>query len=325
MWSKGLLPAVAAMAVVTVLGVALAGCGSGSRRQGPVQRTASPVIHLAGPGPAHIAVVIMENEEYGDIIGSRSTPYINRLARRYSLIASMFAITHPSLPNYLALTGGSTFGIDSDCTDCSVASAGLTDQLRRAGISWKAYMEDLPHPCFTGSGAGEYAKKHDPFVYYTPTVRDRSQCSRVVPLTELGADERAGTLPRFIWITPNLCHDTHDCTPAVGDRFLSHLLPPLLAALGRHGLLFVTWDEGTTDDGCCRVASGGHIPTIVAGPGARGGSRLATPVDDYSILQTIEDLLHLPRLRGAACPCTPTLAPLLNGDAGGRADQVTTG
>jgi hypothetical protein len=276
-------------------------------------------------GPAHIAVVIMENEEYGDIIGSPSTPYINRLARRYALVASMYAITHPSLPNYLALTGGSTFGIDSDCTGCSVAAAGLTDQLRRAGISWKAYMEGLPHPCFTGSGAGEYAKKHDPFVYFESTVHNAGQCARVVPLHELRTDEQAHALPRFVWITPNLCNDMHDCPPSVGDRFLSRVLPSLLRDLGPRGLLFLTWDEGTTDDGCCGVAHGGHIPTIVAGPGARPGARLATPVDDYSILQTIEDLLGLPRLRGAACRCTPALAPLLNGAPARRGGPVTTG
>jgi len=304
---------IAAVLAMSGLAAVLSGCGSASVRQGPVQRTASPVAHVARGAPAHIAVVIMENEEYGDIIGSRSTPYINRLSRRYGLVASMYAITHPSLPNYLALTGGSTFGIDSDCTDCSVASAGLPTQLSRAGISWKAYMEDLPHPCFTGDGAGDYAKKHDPFVYYQPTVRNHAQCARIVPLGQLSTDERAHTLPRFVWITPNLCHDMHDCSPAVGDRYLSHLLPPLLRDLGRHGLLFLTWDEGSTDNGCCRLATGGHIATVIAGPGARKAARLTKPVDQYSTLQTIEDLLGLPRLRGAACPCTPTLAPLLSG------------
>jgi len=108
-----------------------------------------------------------ENSEYGDIIGSSSAPYINRLGGSAALATGMYAIAHPSLPNYLALTGGSTFGIDSDCTDCSVAAAGLPDQLSRAGISWKGYMEDLPHPCFTGASAGEYAKKHDPFLYHS--------------------------------------------------------------------------------------------------------------------------------------------------------------
>ena len=103
----------------------------------------------------------------------------------------------------------------------------------------------------------------------------------------------------------------HDCSPATGDRFLAGLVPPLLRALGNGGLLFLTWDEGTSDDGCCRLASGGHIATIVAGAGAMPGARMRTPADHYSVLQTIEDMLGLPRLRGAACACTPSLGPLL--------------
>jgi len=266
---------------------------------------------VAAGAPAHVAVIVMENEEYSDIIGSAATPFINALADRYALARSMYAISHPSLPNYLALTGGSTFGIGSDCTDCSVAAAGLASQLIAAGISWRAYMEGLPRPCFTGAQAGEYAKKHDPFVYYKAIVGSRTSCSHVVALTRLGADELRAALPRLIWITPNLCHDMHDCDPATGDRFLSGLVPPLLRALGPGGLLFLTWDEGSSDEGCCRLAAGGHVATIVAGAGARPHARLSTPVDHYSTLQTIEDLLGLARLRGAACTCTPTLAPLL--------------
>ena len=118
-------------------------------------------------------------------------------------------------------------------------------------------------------------------------------------------------MPRFVWITPNLCNDTHDCSVATGDRFLSAVVPALLRALGPRGLLFLTWDEGSSDAGCCRLASGGHIVTIVAGAGARAHARLSTPTDHYSVLQTIEDLLGLRRLRGAACACTPSLQPLL--------------
>ena len=256
----------------------------------------------------------MENEEYRDIIGSRQTPFINALAHRYALAGSMYAITHPSLPNYLALTGGATFGIDSDCTDCRVPSArSLADQLTGAHLSWKAYMEDLPHPCYRGASAGLYAKKHDPFMYYDRVAKDPSQCAHVVPLTELATDERAHALPRFVWVTPNLCHDMHDCAPPQGDAFLAGVVPPLLNALGPRGLLVLTWDEGDTDDGCCRVAAGGHIATVLAGGLAAPGARLTRAVDQYSILQAIEDLYRLHRLRGAACPCTPSLAPLLRG------------
>ena len=278
---------------------------------GPVQTTSSPKAHLAAGRPAHIAVIVMENEEYGDVIGSSSTPYINGLANTYALATSSYAITHPSLPNYLALTGGSTFGISSDCTDCGVPGAGLAGQLQARGITWKAYMEDLPHTCFTGAGAGEYAKKHNPFAYYTRVTGDPARCANIVPLTRLTDDERGATMPTFTWITPNLCNDMHDCSVSTGDRFLAGLVPPLLRALGPRGLLFLTWDEGSSDAGCCRLASGGHIVTIVAGAGAGAHARLATPTDHYSVLQTIEDVLGLMRLRGAACACTPSLQPLL--------------
>ncbi|MBV9414465.1 MAG: hypothetical protein JO363_05755 [Solirubrobacterales bacterium] len=284
--------------------IMLTACGGASK--------ALPIDTRAAQVPAvRIAVIVMENEEYGSVIGSPSAPFINSLARRYGLATGMYAVSHPSLPNYLALTGGSTFGISSDCTDCTVAATSLVDQLEHADVSWRAYMEDLPGRCFTGAGAGEYAKKHDPFAYYARIVSDPRRCANVVPLTRLGTDERAGRLPRFSWITPNLCHDMHDCPVSTGDHFLSGLVPPLLRALGPGGLLFLTWDEGATDAGCCRLASGGHVVTIVAGPGARLRTRLARPTDHYSVLQTIEDRFGLRRLRGAACACTPSLAPLL--------------
>jgi hypothetical protein len=298
--------------IVVVIGVAaLAGCGASHRRVGPVQRTPSPIAALA-PGPAlHIAVIVMENEEYGSIIGSRATPFINRLAHQGALVREMFAISHPSLPNYLALTMGSTFGISSDCTDCNVRARGLADQLDGAHISWRAYEEGMPRPCFLGSDAGDYAKKHDPFAYDLGLTASRTACDRIVPIDRLASDEHRGTLPAFSFITPNLCHDMHDCPPATGDRFLSQIVPGLLRALGPRGLLILTWDEGTSDDGCCRLAAGGHIATVLAGGAVRAGARLATPTDTYSILQTVEDLLGVPRLRGAACACTPSLAPLL--------------
>ncbi|MDQ6748953.1 MAG: alkaline phosphatase family protein, partial [Candidatus Dormibacteraeota bacterium] len=284
-WPASLVWALTAIVAAAVL---LAGCGASQSRFGQVQRTASPVTRLTGGAPAHVAVIVMENEEFSDIIGSAATPYINRLASRYALARSMFAISHPSLPNYLALTGGTTFGITSDCTDCSVSGPGLPGQLIAAHVPWKAYMEDLPKSCFAGADAAQYAKKHDPFLYYRPIISHPASCAHVVALTQLSADEHAKALPRFIWISPNLCHDMHDCTPATGDRFLSHLVPPLLASLGPRGVLFLTWDEGTSNQGCCRLASGGHVATIIAGPGARAGAELRTPTDHYSTLQAIE-------------------------------------
>jgi hypothetical protein len=307
-------PSIVRVVLVTALTLvactAVTACGTATV-SGTIQTRPSPIAQVASGPPAHIAVIVMENEEYGDIIGSRSAPYINSLARRYALATGMFGITHPSLPNYLALTGGSTFGINNDCTDCSLRATSIVDQLAGAGISWRAYMEDLPQPCFTDAGAGEYAKRHDPFVYYTRVTRNPALCNHVVPLTQLSVDERSGSLPTYIWITPNVCHDMHDCSVTTGDRFLAKLVPSLLRALRSRGLLILTWDEGASNDRCCKLAAGGHLVTILAGGLARRAGRLRTPTDHYSVLALTEDLLGLPRLRGAGCGCTPSLQPLL--------------
>jgi hypothetical protein len=112
-------------------------------------------------------------------------------------------------------------------------------------------------------------------------------------MTQLAPDERAA-LPDFVWITPDLCHDTHDCSIATGDRFLSQLVPGLLAALGPRGIVFVTYDEGSSG-----AHGGGHVLTIVAGSGANPG-RYGQPFDHYSVLRTIEDHWTLPHLAHAA-------------------------
>jgi len=301
---------------VLCLALTLAACGSNQATMaGPVQTHPSPIARAPGGAPAHIAVIVMENEEAADVLGSAAAPFINRLAASYGTARSSYAIAHPSLPNYLALTSGSTFGRNSDCTDCTVHAVNLVDQLERRGLSWKAYMEDLPHPCFTGAEAGGYVKKHDPFLYYEDVVGNPARCRHVVALSQLAADEAAQSLPRFMWITPNLCHDMHDCGVSTGDRFLARLVPGLLRALGPRGLLLLTWDEGTSDNGCCRLAAAGHVATIVAGGLARRGARLRSPVDHYSLLQAVEDLLGVGRLRGAGCACTPSLGPLIRTSA----------
>ena len=245
------------------------------------------------------------------MIGSRDAPYLNRLARQSAFASRSYALVHPSLPNYLGLTGGSTFGITTDCGDCSVRGTNLVDQLERARISWKAYMEGMPAPCFRGVTHRLYAKKHDPFAYYVDVASSAGRCRHVVPLTQLSTDLARRALPRFVWITPNICHDMHSCPVGDGDRFLARLVPTLSRAVGARGAIFVTWDEGVGRAGCCVHAAGGQIPTIVAGPAARAGARSFVAYDHYSLLRTIEDAFGLPHLRGAACPCTRPLSALL--------------
>src|SRR5579862_9849536 len=128
--------------------LAVAACGGASPPGAPLHLPAAR--HLPLSRGSRVVVILMENKELGDLLGNASAPYLNSLARHGGLATASFAITHPSLPNYIALTSGSTHGISSDCTACTVNAPNLTDQLDRAGVSWKAYLEDVPGPCFTG-------------------------------------------------------------------------------------------------------------------------------------------------------------------------------
>jgi hypothetical protein len=299
--------------VATVLAAtltALAGCGATKPGRPLLAATAAP---LPRPASSRVVVVVMENAEYGEVIGASAAPFVNRLARRYGLATQSFAVTHPSLPNYLALTSGSTHRIASDCTDCAVSGTNVVDQLEAAGVSWGAYLEDVPGPCYLGAGAGGYAKKHNPFAYYDDIAGTPSRCRRLVGFGPLAAALRAGSLPRYVWITPNLCDDGHDCGVAVADSFLARTVPALLRELGPHGFLVITWDEGASDAGCCGSARGGHVATVVAGPDVRPGARDAQPLDHYGVLGSIERALGLPALGGAAAAGAGSLAPLFVG------------
>lgn len=127
-------------AAICVLGpAAVAGCGQDS--QPPSVPAAPPALRF--PHPDRVAVIVLENRSYEQVIGSRSAPYLNGLAHRFALATRFYAITHPSLPNYIALTGGSAYGIRSDCAGCVAAGPNVVRQLDDAGISWKAYFEGL--------------------------------------------------------------------------------------------------------------------------------------------------------------------------------------
>jgi hypothetical protein len=294
------------------LAIALTGAGCAHAGPGAPLRVPSAA-QLPRSAGSRVAIVVMENAESEEVLGNASAPYINSLARRYGLAVSSFAISHPSLPNYLALTSGSTQGASSDCTSCHFRGANIVDQLQAAGISWRAYLEDAPRPCYRGASAGGYAKKHDPFIYYDDVSSAPARCARLTGFGALAADLRAGRLPTFVWITPNLCDDGHDCSLGSADRFLARTLPALLRELGPHGFLILTWDEGSSSLGCCGgQARGGRVVTIVAGPDVRAGAREAAPVDHYGVLATIERALGLGLLGAAADPRNGTLDGLFS-------------
>ncbi|MEZ4656156.1 MAG: alkaline phosphatase family protein [Caldilineaceae bacterium] len=212
------------------------------------QATRPAVAHSDAPLPnfSHIFVIVMENKEQGAIVGNHDAAYINQLAAQFGQANHFYATTHPSLPNYLAMTGGDTFGVTSDCTDCFVNADNLAAQLESAGRTWKAYIEGMPSPCFVGDAPPDYRQKHNPFIYYDNVRQTPARCDHIVPFPQLAADLQANRLPDFVWISPSMCHSMHDCDIRTGDAWLKTWVSQIVAspAWQQDGVLFITFDEG---------------------------------------------------------------------------------
>jgi hypothetical protein len=227
----------------------------------------------------HIVVIVFENKDPSQV-DARSAPTFASLGRRYARITHYTGVSHPSLPNYLALVSGSTHGIHDDCTTCSVSGSTIGDQLTKAGRTWAAYGEGYP-------SSPRFAKKHMPFLYFAHGA------DHVVPFTRF----KPAALPDFAFVVPDLCSDMHDCSVATGDTWLKHFVSPLLAL--PNTVVFVIFDEGTTTEG-----GGGRVVALALGSAVRPGAVFAPPTNHYGLLRTIEDAWGLPRL-GRAATATP--------------------
>ncbi|HEY9306015.1 MAG TPA: alkaline phosphatase family protein, partial [Mycobacterium sp.] len=176
-----------------------------------------------------------------------------------------------------------------------IHAVNLLDRLEAARKSWRAYMESMPWPCDSAS-AGRYEVGHNPFVYYDDIRNNPLRCDQnVVPLQQLGADlQSAATTPDFVWITPNLCHDMHDCSVQKGDAWLAQFLPQILQSAAfrqQDSLLVLTWDEGN-------FTHANQVATILVAPRhIQPGTRFAARSNDYSLLRTIESFWGLKPLQ----------------------------
>lgn len=263
----------------------------GMAQKPEMRNTASPA--AAVPRFSHVLVIVIENKEFPQVVGNPAMPNFNLWARQYALLTRYYGVTHPSLPNYLALIGGDFFGIQDDCTDCSIDALSLPDLLEAGGRSWKAYLEGLPSAGFIGGSSGRYRKKHNPFVYFDPVRKDPARLERsIVPLEMLTADLENGQMPDFAFIMPDMCNSSHDCAVDVTDGWLGRIVGSILGspAFDAESLLVLTFDEGTTTQGCCgapATAGGGRIATILISPLVLREYQDATPYSHYSLLKTI--------------------------------------
>ena len=219
-----------------------------------------------GGTPRHIFVIMMENHGTSEILGNTAdAPFINKLAAHANVETNYFGVTHPSLPNYLSTISGSFQGIWDDCkagaailcapeefipgsgdgtagdflspaqiasasaTPHSFSGANIVDQLEAKGLTWRAYMQNLPsvgsqveYWPVLNTPAGPttvklYAQKHNPFMYFSDINYPGSpRLANIVPFKykRFAADLRSGNVPNFVWISPDQCNDMHGISPS---------------------------------------------------------------------------------------------------------------
>jgi phosphatidylinositol-3-phosphatase len=260
---------------------------------GSTQAAATPIALTNAAGrsagrsvPSPVVVIVMENHSYDSIMKSSSARYFRTFAKRGVLFTRYHALHHPSLPNYLEMTSGTTSGCTTDgCPQKQYTTDNLFRQLSHAGVSWRAWQESMDTPC-RATSSGRYVPRHNPPLYYRNLFPKRCP-NRDLPLPR----RLPATLPAFVFLTPNLCHDMHDCSIATGNAWLHDHARKLLR---RGATVVVVFDEGTDSTG-----GGGHVYAAVAGAGIRRGVRDAHAYSHWSLLAGLERHFGLRFLHGA--------------------------
>lgn len=246
------------------------------------------------PQVQHVAVVVLENANYSDAIGSGNMPYLNSLLAKGAIANQYFANSHPSIPNYFTMTTGEPITND-DSFSGIVSVDNVVRELNASGKTWKVYAESLPSPGYLGGDQGLYLRHHDPFSFFSDVQQSAAQAANIVPFSAMTADLASGALPNYSFIVPNALDDAHSCVDGsttscalagrlqIADQWLQNNIAPLLAssAFQQSGLLIITFDESAID----LTNGGGRVATVLVGsrvkPGYAGNT---TSYDHRSLL-----------------------------------------
>lgn len=271
-------------------------------------------------------VIVLENQNWSDVKGNASAPYINQTLLSLGAHAEHYLNVpgiHPSEPNYLWMEAGTNFGVLNDNPPSSnhqATTKHLTRLLQNAGIGWKSYQENITGKTCPLANSGLYAAKHNPMVFFDDITNSRSASSanciaHIRPYTELQADLTNGTVSPYVFITPNLCNDGHNSTGcqssdslANADGWLASNIPAIMAsqAYQNGGAIFITWDE----------SEGGDFPIgmIVLSPLVHGGYTNSIKYSHSSLLRTLQEIFNVTPLLGDAAKATD-LYDLFSGTA----------
>ncbi|MCH9710156.1 MAG: hypothetical protein K0U69_11695 [Actinomycetia bacterium] len=280
----------------------------------------------------HVFMVYMENKGYGDIIGSPNAPYLNSLINAYGFADNYYGLTHPSLPNYYPVIGGTDYGLTYECEAVCIFDHGtiLTDNIDAAGMTWRGYAQSQP-PGQPLENSGDYSVAQLPFVAFEGIGNDQAYAEQhLFPLDQMAIDfSSAETTPDYVWFAANESFNgegpidslwdivqfgisqlspTHQYNVPALDQFLSETVSVVLdsavwADPAEESVLVVTFDEDNDNLSLGFGDEGNHIVTVVipspaaVAGGMRGGHFIATEqYDHYSLLRMIEDSLGLPTL-----------------------------
>ncbi|MFT4264139.1 MAG: alkaline phosphatase family protein [Nocardioides sp.] len=272
----------------------------------PTTSPAAPQVPSASPPGAPTAadrsqtvekllVFVVENHSLDQM--QSQMPYTRGLAEQYGYANNFVALTHPSLPNYLAIAGGSTFGVHDDGPPSAHSASGSSvfGAAIDAGKTARLYAEAMTTACQRESH-GTYAVKHNPWAYF---VDETAQCQRDdVPLDRLANDVNSGSLPTVGMVIPDMCNDAHDCPLSRADDWMKRYVGIVLTGPDwRSGRLAVVI---TADEDDWR--HGNKILTVVVHPSLHHAV-VTDRLDHYSLSQayaTLAGIQPLGRARSAA-------------------------
>ncbi|MBD0375894.1 MAG: hypothetical protein ICV51_09725 [Flavisolibacter sp.] len=233
--------------------------------------------------PDHIIVVWFENKGFDKIIGAGHAPYIHSLAARGTLFTNMYALTHPSYPNYVSFFAGQPNGVKGDaCINSSkLITPNLYTVLKSAGKTFAWYSEDLP---YTGSKVcrhNNYVERHNPTTIFANVPDSINKRFADFP-------DDYKQLENVVCVTPNLMNDMHDGTIEQGDAWLKYHFASLVDWCTTHNSIFVIYfDESDT-------GNDNRIPVIAVGERVKAGYQSNTRYDHYNWTKTICSMFHAP-------------------------------
>jgi Phosphoesterase family len=316
----------AAVAAITVAGLALPLTAGATTAATPAAAATAPAATVRVPHYNHIVVIMFTDHDYVNILKNKHAPTFNRLAREYGLASRYYTTSDPDTAGIMAFLAGNSFGVNdgSPYWDQRLNKPSLLSQLDKAHKSWKEYVQDIPYAGYLGdcyptvcqeTDSLYKQEKFNPVPDLTSVADNPAEARKMVPASELATDARAGRLPNFSFIDANECINMHGGPPwcqdspanlgepndnklvAGGDAYLRQVTDEIMSGpQWRHGnnAIVITDTEGTTSTGCCDANPGtGHVFTVVITSHGPRHLKDSTPFNHYSLLATIQHAFGL--------------------------------